>query len=55
MICPPRKISCTWQEVSVTSLFPMFVKLTGRQVLVVGAGKIGEQKIAGLFETGARI
>jgi precorrin-2 dehydrogenase/sirohydrochlorin ferrochelatase len=39
----------------VTNLFPMFVKLAGRQVLVVGAGKIGEPKIGGLLETGARI
>src|SRR5438309_2759713 len=33
----------------------MFLKLEGRQVLVVGAGNIGELKIAGLLETGARI
>ncbi len=33
----------------------MFVKLEGRQVLVVGAGKVGEPKIAGLLDTGARI
>lgn len=39
----------------MTSLFPMFVKLEGRQVLVVGAGSVGESKIAGLLETGARI
>jgi precorrin-2 dehydrogenase / sirohydrochlorin ferrochelatase len=39
----------------VTNLFPMFLKLEGRQVLVVGAGKIGEPKIGGLLETGARI
>jgi precorrin-2 dehydrogenase / sirohydrochlorin ferrochelatase len=39
----------------VTSLFPMFMKLEGRQVLVVGAGKVGEQKIEGLLETGAHI
>jgi precorrin-2 dehydrogenase / sirohydrochlorin ferrochelatase len=39
----------------VTSLFPMFVKLSGRQVLVVGAGKVGEPKIAGLLDTGAHI
>jgi len=39
----------------VTSLFPMFMKLTGRQILVVGAGKVGEQKIEGLLETGARV
>jgi len=37
------------------SLFPMFVKLEGRQVLVIGAGKVGEQKISGLLDTGAHI
>src|ERR1700721_2167499 len=37
------------------SLFPMFVKLDGRQVLVVGAGRVGEPKIRGLLPTGARI
>jgi precorrin-2 dehydrogenase/sirohydrochlorin ferrochelatase len=39
----------------VTKLFPMFLKLDGRQVLVVGAGKVGEPKISGLLETGAHI
>ena len=39
----------------MTSLFPMFMKLAGRQCLVVGAGKVGEPKIGGLLETGARI
>jgi len=39
----------------VTSLFPMFLKLAGRQCLVVGAGKVGEPKVAGLLETGALI
>ncbi|MGE5054101.1 MAG: bifunctional precorrin-2 dehydrogenase/sirohydrochlorin ferrochelatase [Acidobacteriota bacterium] len=39
----------------MTSLFPIFIKLAGRHVLVVGAGKVGEPKIAGLLETGARI
>ncbi len=39
----------------MTNLFPMFLKLSGRQVLVVGAGKVGEPKIGGLLETGARI
>lgn len=33
----------------------MFFKLADRQVLVVGAGKVGEGKIAGILETGARI
>ena len=39
----------------MTSLFPMFLKLEGKQCLVVGAGKVGEPKIGGLLETGARI
>jgi precorrin-2 dehydrogenase/sirohydrochlorin ferrochelatase len=33
----------------------MFLKLNDRSALVVGAGKVGEPKIAGLLETGARI
>ena len=33
----------------------MFLKLEGRQCLVVGAGNVGEPKIGGLLETGARI
>jgi precorrin-2 dehydrogenase/sirohydrochlorin ferrochelatase len=39
----------------VTNLFPIFIKLEGRQILVAGAGKVGEPKISGLFGTGARI
>jgi len=39
----------------MASLFPMFVKLEGKQILVVGAGKVGEPKIAGLLDTGAVI
>ena len=39
----------------MTSLFPMFVKVAGKRVLVVGAGEVGEPKTAGLLETGARI
>jgi precorrin-2 dehydrogenase/sirohydrochlorin ferrochelatase len=39
----------------VTNLFPMFIKLEGRQVLVIGAGRVGEEKIEGLLGTGARI
>lgn len=39
----------------MTSLFPMFMKLAGRRCLVVGAGKVGEPKIAGLLDTGAQI
>lgn len=39
----------------MTSLFPMFLKLEGKRCLVVGAGKVGEPKIAGLIDTGALI
>lgn len=39
----------------MTNLFPMFLKLEGKPVLVVGAGNVGELKIAGLLETGAQI
>lgn len=39
----------------MTSLFPMFIKLEGKRVVVVGAGSVGEAKIGGLLETGARI
>jgi len=33
----------------------MFMKLEGRRCLVVGAGKVGEPKIGGLIDTGARL
>src|SRR5260221_9993353 len=33
----------------------MFMKLAGKQCLVVGAGKVGEPKIGGLIDTGGRI
>lgn len=36
-------------------LFPMFLKLTTRPCLVVGAGSIGESKIASLLEADARV
>ena len=35
------------------ALFPIFVKLDGRPVLLIGAGPIGESKIAGLLSAGA--
>ncbi len=35
--------------------FPMFLKLEGKRCLVVGAGRIGEPKIASLLDTGARV
>jgi precorrin-2 dehydrogenase len=36
-------------------LFPMFFRLDGRACLVVGAGKVAEEKIRGLLEAGARV
>jgi precorrin-2 dehydrogenase/sirohydrochlorin ferrochelatase len=37
------------------SLFPIFLKLEGRQCLVVGAGKIAAAKIPALLEAGAEV
>jgi precorrin-2 dehydrogenase/sirohydrochlorin ferrochelatase len=42
------------QEMTM-SLFPMFVKLEGRRVLVVGAGSVGETKIENLLATDAAV
>jgi uroporphyrin-III C-methyltransferase/precorrin-2 dehydrogenase/sirohydrochlorin ferrochelatase len=36
-------------------LFPVFLKLSGRSILVVGAGPVGSSKVAGLLPTGATI
>jgi precorrin-2 dehydrogenase / sirohydrochlorin ferrochelatase len=36
-------------------LFPIFLKLEDRRVLVIGAGAMAESKIADLLDTGARI
>lgn len=37
------------------SLFPIFLKLEGRPVLLVGAGPIGEAKVGGLLSAGAAV
>jgi precorrin-2 dehydrogenase len=37
------------------NLFPMFLKLSGRECLVVGAGRIGEPKIESLLQAEARV
>lgn len=39
----------------VPNFFPMLVRLTGRKCLVVGAGKIAADKIAGLLMHGAQV
>ena len=36
-------------------LFPIFMKLDGRRVLLVGAGPVGESKVGGLLSAGARV
>jgi precorrin-2 dehydrogenase / sirohydrochlorin ferrochelatase len=36
-------------------LFPAFLKLSGRRCLVVGAGPVAEEKIAGLLRAGADV
>jgi len=41
--------------VSSPPLFPLFLKLAGRPCLVVGAGRVAEQKIQGLVVCGARV
>src|SRR5438552_5496341 len=38
-----------------TRLFPMFLRLSARPCLVLGAGTIAESKIAGLLEAGGRV
>ncbi len=36
-------------------LFPMFLKLAGRNCLVLGAGSVGEQKIRSLLDCGGQV
>ena len=42
-------------EVSAERLFPVFLKLTGRNVLVAGGGRVAASKLASLREAGARV
>ena len=37
------------------SLYPLFANLSGRRVLVVGGGSVGERKVLALLKTGAHI
>ena len=40
---------------NTAALFPMFLKLEGRNCLVLGAGSVGEQKVRSLLDCGAQI
>ena len=40
---------------SAPALFPVFLKLEGRKVLVVGGGAVAEAKLPGLLAGGARV
>ena len=40
---------------NTATLFPMFLKLEGRNCLVLGAGSVGEQKIRSLLDCGSHI
>jgi uroporphyrin-III C-methyltransferase/precorrin-2 dehydrogenase/sirohydrochlorin ferrochelatase len=54
-VWPPR---APWIDDIVsrtTELFPIFLKLADRAVLVVGGGRVAASKVAGLRPTGARI
>lgn len=39
----------------MSALFPIFLKLQGRRVVVIGAGRIAEQKLDGLLQSGASV
>jgi siroheme synthase-like protein len=39
----------------MSALFPVFLKLHEKKVVVVGAGPVGASKLAGLLEAGARV
>jgi precorrin-2 dehydrogenase/sirohydrochlorin ferrochelatase len=43
------------ENMNTAKLFPMFLKLSARPCLVVGAGTIAESKIASLLEAGGRV
>ena len=43
------------KRVREAQLFPLFLKLRNRPCLVVGAGRAGESKIAGLLAAGAKL
>jgi precorrin-2 dehydrogenase / sirohydrochlorin ferrochelatase len=51
----PGEPTAVSEKKKPAKLFPMFLKLTGRPCLVVGAGTIAESKIASLMEAAAQV
>ena len=51
----PRLAQCRWESKANVSLFPIFVKLRDRLIVVVGGGAVAEGKIDGLFAAEARV
>jgi precorrin-2 dehydrogenase / sirohydrochlorin ferrochelatase len=49
----PRRPDMDSAQPLTKKLFPLFLKLEGRKCLIVGAGKIGESKVASLLDTAA--
>jgi uroporphyrin-III C-methyltransferase / precorrin-2 dehydrogenase / sirohydrochlorin ferrochelatase len=43
------------RQVQASALFPLFLKLSGRAVVVVGGGPVATAKVGALLETGAEI
>jgi siroheme synthase-like protein len=43
------------REEGAANLLPLFLKLEGKLILVVGAGSVAERKIASLLDVGARV
>ncbi len=39
----------------MSALYPVFLKLAGRRVLLVGGGRVAAQKLPGLLEVGAHV
>src|SRR5579885_3562493 len=50
---PPSRLPVAFPEGPMRALFPLFLKLEGRDVLVVGAGSVAERKIVDLVAAGA--